>query len=201
MVTSLSPPGRRAAELKGSIQFPHPQPTRADRLTVALVALDRDMCSLESQNTLPLSCIHEHTCTRTQSYAHIHQVITIFGPSYRSAFHAFMNCIRSLRYPHSKHALFDVCPHMLTTPYCVFTTGIFWSMLMFFYKQRAVKKLHDCWWQSSNRSIFFIPPPLYLLFKNPTLHSDIICTVILWSVKKLTPLSVCLGDKRIKWDG
>lgn len=121
MVTSLSPPGRRAAELKGSIQFPHPQPTRADRLTVALVALDRDMCSLKSQNTLPLSCIHGHTCPDTQSCAHIHQVITILGRIYLCAFHAFMSCIGSLRYPHSRHALFDVWPHTLTTPYCVFS--------------------------------------------------------------------------------
>lgn len=137
MVTSLSPPGRRAAELKGSIQFPHPQPTRADRLTVALVALDRDMCSLKSQNTLPLSCTHRHTCTDTQSCAHMHQVITILGPTYLSTFHAFMNCIRSLRYPHSRCALFDVGPRTLTNPDCVFATGIFWSVFMIFYKQKA----------------------------------------------------------------
>lgn len=86
MVTSLSPPGRRAAELKGSIQFPHPQPTRADSLTVTLVAVGRDMCSLKKPThtaSSPYTHLHTYTHTHRQPCTHTHtsRIISILGPT------------------------------------------------------------------------------------------------------------------------
>lgn len=128
MVTSLSPPGRRAAELKGSIQFPHPQPTRADSLTVTLVAVGRDMCSLKKPThtaSSPYTHTHTHTLTLTDNpvhtHTHTHLSHNLYIRSHFSFhFHACMKCIWPLRYPHSGCAQFEARPCALTARQCAF---------------------------------------------------------------------------------